>query len=338
MARSCEGKVARVTGASRGIGAAIARRLGCEVQQAELLERDPGEHVDDEAHTAAPTRLAEKVTALPWTTLDGSPADLRARYLDKPFDLGNLRLAFSEETLLRAAAKYGRAVAHATRMYRHLESILRHRPWELEVSVDETATPTSPVSGSIAAIDHVVISSSVSGSGTSAVHAGRITLDGGIVSVQMDEGMPKLVGSIRNDGSVLEQLVDGLRLLEYRGYDSSGVAVVRDGRVLIRKKAGRLDRLREALSDTGLDGCAAGIGHTRWATHGPPTDENAHPHAGAAEGLALVHNGIFENYLELKAELLAEGVIFRSETDTEVLAHLIERERTARVEYAVVEE
>ena len=103
---------------------------------------DPGDHVDDAAHTASPAELTEKFAALPWSDLDSSPADQQARYLGTTFELEDRRLAFDEESLLRAAAKYGRAVAHAARMHRHLDSIL-DRPWELEVSVDETATPTS---------------------------------------------------------------------------------------------------------------------------------------------------------------------------------------------------
>ena len=103
---------------------------------------DPGEYVDDEAHTAPADVLDTKVRALPWDVLDGSPQKLRRLYLDQSFDLDDGRLTFSEESLLRAAAKYGRAVAHAVRMFRHLDAQL-DRPWELEVSVDETATPTA---------------------------------------------------------------------------------------------------------------------------------------------------------------------------------------------------
>ena len=135
-----------------------------------------------------------------------------------------------------------------------------------------------------------------------------------------------IVGTIRRDGSVVEGLVEGLRVLEYRGYDSAGVAVVRDGEVQVCKRAGRLDNLREALAGDLFAGATAGIGHTRWATHGPPTDLNAHPHTGNGGRLAVVHNGIFENYLELKADLERDGVQFQSDTDTEVLAHLVDRE------------
>jgi len=143
-----------------------------------------------------------------------------------------------------------------------------------------------------------------------------------------------IVGTIRSGGSVVEDLVEGLRVLEYRGYDSSGVAVAKDHDVLVCKRAGRLERLREALADGRLGGATAGIGHTRWATHGPPNDLNAHPHTGTEGALALVHNGILENYLQIKEQLVAEGVTFRSETDTEVLAHLVERERNTGADLA----
>ena len=117
-------------------------------------------------------------------------------------------------------------------------------------------------------------------------------------------------------------LVEGLRKLEYRGYDSAGLAVYNGETLGVCKAEGRLSELEHRLSLRSLPG-QLGIGHTRWATHGRPSDENAHPHMDMAQRFAVVHNGIIENYLELKEELLAKGCSFQSETDTEVVAHLL---------------
>ena len=132
-------------------------------------------------------------------------------------------------------------------------------------------------------------------------------------------------------------IVEGLKRLEYRGYDSAGVAVLgADGALEVRRAAGRMKVLEGILRERPVAG-SLGIGHTRWATHGRPSDENAHPHTDCAGGLVVVHNGILENYLEIKERLAAEGHVFKSETDTEVLAHLIEHylESEGRLERAV---
>ena len=133
-----------------------------------------------------------------------------------------------------------------------------------------------------------------------------------------------IIGYI-GDKQVLPILIDGLRRLEYRGYDSAGVAVVRDGAIELRRSAGKLSRLEEVLAVNPLEG-EYGIGHTRWATHGRPTEENAHPHRDCTGQIVVVHNGIIENYLDLKRQLQQEGHRFVTETDTEIVAHLVERE------------
>jgi glutamine---fructose-6-phosphate transaminase (isomerizing) len=124
---------------------------------------------------------------------------------------------------------------------------------------------------------------------------------------------------------VLPVLLDGLRRMEYRGYDSAGVALLSPEGIALRRAAGKLANLENALRSDPVDGIY-GIGHTRWATHGRPTEENAHPHRDCTGRIVVVHNGIIENYLELKHELRQQGHTFTTETDTEIVAHLVERE------------
>jgi glutamine---fructose-6-phosphate transaminase (isomerizing) len=128
-----------------------------------------------------------------------------------------------------------------------------------------------------------------------------------------------IVGIIGKE-DVSERVVEGLRRLEYRGYDSAGIATISEGHIGIRRAKGKLCALTRTLQDAPLAG-SIGIGHTRWATHGPATEANAHPHV--TDRVAVVHNGIIENYRALKDELIAQGALFSSETDTEVIAHLL---------------
>jgi len=144
-----------------------------------------------------------------------------------------------------------------------------------------------------------------------------------------------IIGYI-GDKAVVPVLIEGLRRLEYRGYDSAGVAVVNGNGLEIRRSAGKLANLEQVIAAEPLTG-VYGLGHTRWATHGRPTEENAHPHRDCKNKIVVVHNGIIENYLQLKQELQALGHKFVTETDTEVVAHLVEQEWKADgLEHAVM--
>ena len=130
-------------------------------------------------------------------------------------------------------------------------------------------------------------------------------------------------------------VIEGLRRLEYRGYDSAGIALIDAGTIVTDKRAGKLANLEKAIAESPLPPVTTGIGHTRWATHGPPTDRNAHPHLGRARRVALVHNGIIENYAALRTRLESEGVEMASDTDTEVAAHLLEEQLETGIDLTV---
>ncbi|MBD3944646.1 glutamine--fructose-6-phosphate transaminase (isomerizing) [Nocardioides ganghwensis] len=144
-------------------------------------------------------------------------------------------------------------------------------------------------------------------------------------------GIVGYVGAKPAEGVVIE----GLRRLEYRGYDSAGIALVDAGSIVSDKRAGKLANLEKAIAESPLPPVTTGIGHTRWATHGPPTDRNAHPHVGRARRVALVHNGIIENFAALRGRLESAGVEMASDTDTEVAAHLLEEQLETGVDLTV---
>ena len=143
-----------------------------------------------------------------------------------------------------------------------------------------------------------------------------------------------IVGYI-GQNEALPVLVNGLKKMEYRGYDSSGVALVENGKIDVVRASGKISALEQKLKARSLKG-TVGIAHTRWATHGAPTEENAHPHTSFDGKISIVHNGIIENYASLKGKLISEGVQFKSETDTEVVAHLIAKYYNGNLKAAVL--
>ena len=143
-----------------------------------------------------------------------------------------------------------------------------------------------------------------------------------------------IVGYI-GQNEALPVLVNGLKKMEYRGYDSSGVALVENGKIDVVRASGKISALEQKLKTRSLKG-TVGIAHTRWATHGAPTEENAHPHTSFDGKISIVHNGIIENYASLKSKLISEGVQFKSETDTEVVAHLIAKYYSGNLKAAVL--
>lgn len=137
-----------------------------------------------------------------------------------------------------------------------------------------------------------------------------------------------IVGYV-GDQSAQQVLLAGLKHMEYRGYDSAGVALSANNQLISYKKAGKLANLQQVLAETNLPAATSGIGHTRWATHGAPNDQNAHPHLDESNQIAIIHNGIIENFASLRNELISSGVTFKSETDTEVVAHMLAKELAA---------
>ena len=171
---------------------------------------------------------------------------------------------------------------------------------------------------------HTLISMSVNGVAAQSNSAEQLDswLEPGMICF-LEGSMCGIVGYIGpQDATPI--ILNGLRRLEYRGYDSAGLAVLDHGRIVVRREVGKLSRLMALVAESPVNG-NLGIGHTRWATHGEPSARNAHPHVGMTGEFVVVHNGIVENYLELRSELQSEGVVFNSDTDTEVIVHLVER-------------
>jgi len=137
------------------------------------------------------------------------------------------------------------------------------------------------------------------------------------------------------DKECVSLLIEGLKKLEYRGYDSAGVALIDDNRLIVEKCAGKISELEKQLDGNSHIDSRIGIAHTRWATHGRPSDENSHPHTDCKDEIAVVHNGIIENYLQIRRDLVADGHVFKSTTDTEIIAHLIEKYIDGSLEDAV---
>src|SRR3990172_1294107 len=142
-------------------------------------------------------------------------------------------------------------------------------------------------------------------------------------TADMVSRMCGIAAIVLKNGDVGPVLYDCLKRLEYRGYDSVGEASIVDGKMVVKKDKGKISEVERELRISDLPG-HVGIGHTRWATHGAPSQENAHPHTDCADTVAVVHNGIIENFLQLKQELESKGHRFKSRTDTEVVAHLVE--------------
>src|SRR5919205_825139 len=147
--------------------------------------------------------------------------------------------------------------------------------------------------------------------------------------------MCSIIGIISKN-IVAPALVESLKRMEYRGYDSVGVATLSTNKISVRKGIGKVGQVNSSLNLAGMEGYV-GIGHTRWATHGGVTDSNAHPHSACNNNIAVVHNGIIENYRELKEELISAGHSFASETDSEVIAHLLEIHYSKGVRQAMIE-